>query len=365
MKRLRFIPFVILLFVGLILGAIAPQEVLSAPEDAKPIELIFSTWTPPVKSPDTIVVNNWLDEVEKRTKGKVHFTRHYAGALGRPPDQITLAQQGIADVSFCVASIAGRYPMTILLSLPWLFPSSTVATKVVSQLWLEFPELQRDFPRVKTVAVGTTDVFMPFFVDKVTKMEDMKGMKIRVGGVMDKVVESLGGVPVGMNIVDVYMSLQKGILQGIISGWNTVRAFKFGEVCKNYPVWEGNAMSIFTYSLSMNLNTWNKLPPDVKKVIDELNSGGADSWFAKMSGPIYDKASVGALNFARGKGGEIYKIDKSEIARWIEKTRPVVNKIIKEAEAKGLPAKRLIERTRALSIEYTKGIPDFKINLVK
>jgi len=134
MKKICGILFVTFLFTGMMIGAFAPPESLSAAGEKKPIELVFATWTPPLGSPDTISCNNWLDEIEKRTKGRVHFTRHYAGALGRPPDHLNLAQQGVADITFSVAAVAERYPTIILLSLPWLFPSSTVGTKVVSQL---------------------------------------------------------------------------------------------------------------------------------------------------------------------------------------------------------------------------------------
>ena len=48
----------------------------------------------------------------------------------------------------------------------------------------------------------------------VNKLEDLKGMKIRAGGVLTKVVAALGAVPVSMPMGDVYDAISRGVVRG-------------------------------------------------------------------------------------------------------------------------------------------------------
>lgn len=69
------------------------------------------------------VIDPWIKEVEKRTKGKVKITNFPGSALGKPPEHYDLAVKGLADVASCApAYMPGRFPLSSVIELPFLAP---------------------------------------------------------------------------------------------------------------------------------------------------------------------------------------------------------------------------------------------------
>jgi hypothetical protein len=52
----------------------------------------------------------------------------------------------------------------------------------------------------------------------------------------------------------------------------------------------------------MKWNIWNKLPPDIQKIIEEIGPAGSDCWYAVNSGLDSDKHLDEALDYIRSKG---------------------------------------------------------------
>ena len=73
----------------------------------------------------------WMQEVSKRTGGRVVFEKQTG------EDQASIAR---ADIVRDVPAMGGRYPLLDLVQIPFVFPSSTVGSKVIAQLYAEFPE---------------------------------------------------------------------------------------------------------------------------------------------------------------------------------------------------------------------------------
>ena len=104
---------------------------------------------------------------------------------------------------------------------------------------------------------------------KVTKLEDMAGLKIEsVAGPPTALVEALKAVPIAVRTPDLYMALNAGQIDGMFSGPDSTASYKRYEPCKyqvKIPGFAGAWVAL------MNMNTWNKLPPDIQKIIDQVN----------------------------------------------------------------------------------------------
>jgi TRAP-type transport system periplasmic protein len=130
-------------------------------------------------------------------------------------------------------------------------------------------------------------------------------------------------------------------------------SFKWYEVTKcrtNFPtgIWTSPLMT------SINWNVWNKLPPDVQKIFNDLSGVS----MSKIAGQARDKADdkfYGLITAYDKKAGnpEIYTIPDSEYQRWVKATAPVLDKWMADMEAKGLPAKAIIEDQRSLIKKYS------------
>jgi TRAP-type C4-dicarboxylate transport system substrate-binding protein len=102
---------------------------------------------------------------------------------------------------------------------------------------------------------------------KVRQPSDLKGKKIAVSGTAaSKAMELIGAAPTSMSSSDLYIALQRGTIDATARPLLTGIGRKLYEVLDNVTLVN---MSYFTTLLSINMNTWNKLPPDLQKIIQE------------------------------------------------------------------------------------------------
>jgi len=112
---------------------------------------------------------------------------------------------------------------------------------------------------------------------------DLKGLKIRSGGVASRSFKILGAAPVSMSGSDVYQGLQRGVVDA--AEWTTLTVnYGFGlhEVTKYLimPSYSGGA----TYDWVANLDAWNNLPDDLKEIVEvALNETSYKYWMKEKA----------------------------------------------------------------------------------
>ena len=104
---------------------------------------------------------------------------------------------------------------------------------------------------------------------QVKVLEDLAGLKIRAATPMlTNMVKTLGAIPVSIPAPDTYTALERGTVDGTIFPWEAISSFKIAEVLK-YHVASGLYVApLFTL---MNQKKYDSLPPDLRKVIDDLS----------------------------------------------------------------------------------------------
>ncbi|MBW2065869.1 MAG: TRAP transporter substrate-binding protein [Deltaproteobacteria bacterium] len=347
MKRTRCV-FVAVIFS--LATFITPRADVKAEAKGKPIELRISSWMP-AKSVDTAIAETWIKMVEERTGGRVHFTLYTAGALGSMKDQYDLVIRGVADLAFhTLSNNPGRHPISEVLHLPFVIPSSEVGGKVFWQLYQEFPEIRAEFMEVKVIGLGTIDTWNFHTLRKpIHKMEDLKGLKFRVpGGIASEAVKALGAVPVGIPVPELYLALQKGVVDGTVMGWEGVKSFKIYELLKYYT--DVGGFTTLTQGFFMNKDSFNRLPKDIQKIIgEELGT----RWWAEQKGKLFhDKWAEEGRALARKYGGTIYYLPPEEKKRWVEKILPIRDEWVRKMEAKGVSGRRILNRALELVEKY-------------
>ena len=104
----------------------------------------------------------------------------------------------------------------------------------------------------------------------------------------------------------------------------------------------------------MNWVTWNSLPPDVQKILDELNGRHmaeftADS-FDKVAGIL--KGVIGGIDKKQDK--QYYTVPDSEFSRWKDMVKPVYAGWVERMEKKGLPGKAVFQDAKQLGEKYSQ-----------
>ena len=314
----------------------AEKGVAAAPASGKAIELTFATMYPEDQWM-SYAPAKWAKEVEKRTGGRVKGNMLWGEALGKIKDYPDMVKQGAADFALVGELYSpGRFPTTDVVTLPSLVPSPAVCSDVMYALYYEglLPEL-KDYKLMWFQC--TSPGYLYTSKKKVTKLEDLKGMKLRVDAVLNKVVEGWGASPVSLPTADLYMAMDRGVVDGVVTMPQFVNDFKMAEVTK-YAVAEPLGMR--AWPIIMNLDRWNSLPPDIQVILDRMNDEARYWVLEPHRKGIHDNAELGI---------EVYDLPAEEKARWRQSTAGLGDAWVKDVEAKGFPAQKALELAKWIS----------------
>jgi TRAP-type transport system periplasmic protein len=349
-KRLSSFTLVFCLVAGVLL--FSPTLVLSQTASTdKPIELRLSTFFPVSHCTNQYMIYPLSQELEKATNGKVKITIFPGGTLGKAADHYDMAVRRIADITQGIQGFtAGRFPLTSVGELPFLFPVGMSAQKVNRAMWdlyESIPELQAEYKDVKVLAFYFNEPGNIYTRSKLVKsLDDFKGQKIRSPmPTAAEMLKALGAAPVTMPTGDLYVSLERGSVDGTLFNTANMNDWKLWEVVKYYT---NASFYNLAWFLVMNRDTWNSLPPDIqKKVNDTFNLHAG-----VVVGEGFDKDYVKNIEIAKQKGIEIFTPAADELEKWKQVTLPVHESWVATMESKGLPGKKVLEEAKKLIKKY-------------
>jgi TRAP-type C4-dicarboxylate transport system substrate-binding protein len=211
----------------------------------------------------------WAKTVERRTNGRVAFELTSLPELGfGGAETIRVLKTGVVDVAEVYGGyVAGELPMVEILELPGIFPDPETAKKAV-KAWKPNEAKILD-QKANAVLLGMA--LYPdqaFFSKKPLKaVDDFRGLKVRVHSVaLASLVAGLGGQPLTVAFAEVYTALERGTLDAGITGTKPGFGLRWYEVSK-YLV--GPISMRPHVSLSINKNTWRRLPPEIQQIMKE------------------------------------------------------------------------------------------------
>jgi TRAP-type C4-dicarboxylate transport system substrate-binding protein len=244
----------------------------------------------------------------------------------------------------------GRFPKSEVFELPFSSGKAEPASKAFQEYVQK--NAMDEFKDVKLICVHVHGPGLIHSKDPVTKLEDLRGMKVRGGSrVINIMLEQLGATPVGMPVPAVGEGLSKGVISATTIPWEVVPALKVQQIVKNHTGFSGNTgLYTQTFAVAMNKGAYDKLPPDLKKVID-ANSGQVA---AAVFGRAMDDGDAAGLALARKGGNNIITLDAAETQRWQRAAAGTRAAWYKEVSDKGLDGQKLAAEAEALIAKYSK-----------
>jgi len=297
--------------------------------------LRFSNFFPqPHKN--SLLMEQWCKEVEKRTNGKVKINYYAGGTLTPAPQTYDSVVKGIADIGESVLGYTrGKFPLSEVVDLPLGIKSGLVASRLAEAYYKKFTP--KEFDEVKVMYLHAHGPGIMHTRTPVRKLEDVKGMKIRASGLVTKIVQALGGAPVGTPMGETYDVLSKGVADGAMAPYEALEGWKWGEVIKFSTEDWGAAYTDMMFVV-MNKAKWNSLPPDVQKAIEQVNQ----EWVEKQ-GAVWDEIDKAGKEFTLKRGNQIITLSKQEDARWVQRVRPLLDEYVTAMKAKGLPGSEALK----------------------
>ena len=153
--------------------------------------------------------------------------------------------------------------------------------------------VQELFAQYKThvIKMGDTGGQMGgWYRKEINSVEDLKGLKFRIGGFAGRILAKMGAIPQQIAAGDVYPALEKGTLDAV--EWiapTDDEKFGFVKVAKFYYFpgwWEGGAAG----HCIVNMAKWNELPKYYQAILTSA-AHDAGTWFTAK----YDHSNPAAL----------------------------------------------------------------------
>jgi TRAP-type C4-dicarboxylate transport system substrate-binding protein len=261
-----------------------------------------------------------------------------------------------ADIVRDVPAMSDRYPLLNICQIPFIFPSATVGSKVIAQLYAEFSELRNELSDVKIVGLGIGALMGIFSSQKwgpIRILEDFKGARTRSLTMIDPIIETLGGKPMHVGWFEIPRLLETRELDAAVLGVLPGHMFKLADGAAPYCTIAGKtSITMHPMRTYMKWDSWNKLPSDIQKIIEGIGPSGADCWFAIQSGLDADKHLSEALEYIKLKG-ELIEVNPKELKRWCKLIQSEVDSAVSEVEARVLPARRFYARMIELVDTYS------------
>ncbi len=165
-------------------------------------------------------------------------------------------------------------------------------------------QLMREFFKdynVVNLPCGNTGAQMGGWYRKEIKtVEDLKGLKFRVGGFAGQVLSKLGVVPQQIPAGDIYPALEKGTIDAAewIGPYDDEK-LGFNKVAKHYyyPAWWEGSTQLSAY---VNIAEWNKLPKEYQAILEDACAYAHTDTQAK-----YDVKNPPALKRLIGSGTKL------------------------------------------------------------
>ena len=297
--------------------------------------LTVSSWAPPTHGVNAKLWPTLIGMMEEATGGKVTAQIKYR--LGPPPAQMDLVQDGAADLSWIFHGYqAGRFTATKLIELPGYAGDAEAASVAYWRVHEAHLAAADEHKGVKLIGLMTHGPAHLHSARKVTSLDQVAGMKLRVpGGVGGDAGAALGATGIQVPAPKVYETLASNAADGVVMPFEARKGFKLTEVAQN--VWEmPGGLYRGSFALIMNRETFDGLPEDLRKALDEKVFGEPAS---RMAGTVWDEIDVAGREVTMAAAdNSINPASASDVAAWEAIAAKIRENVLAEIAAKGIDA---------------------------
>ncbi len=292
----------------------------------------------------------WARQVETQSGGRIRIDLFPSMQLGGAPAALfDQARDGVADVVWAVPSLTpGRFPKIEAWELPFV-PSrrALVSSKALDDFGRS--SLMDEFRDVHPICFSCSDRGVLHANRPIRIVEDMKELRLHVQTrFAGDAVRLLGATAVPMPSGQLPLAITEHVIDGCIDPWDMMPALKLNDLLKTHTEFADVSLSSTTYALVMNKAAYDRLPRDLKSVID-ANSGLAA---AGMAGTMWDLQAAAVADMVAQRGDPITTLQPEAVAHWRKAVEPVTDGWLKAMKEQKVDGGKLLASAHALLAKY-------------
>lgn len=280
--------------------------------------------------------------VEERTDHTVNFVEGYSGSIVKVTEVLEGVQDGILDIGgMCFCFEPSNLPLhAFQVMLPFGTMDPVTSLKVAQDVYSKVPYLENIFQDkfnqilLSRIADGGYNLGTSFGWET---LNDLEGQKIAGAGLNLNWLEGAGIVPVQSSLATAYTEMKTNVYEGWImfpSAWVNLKLYEPGPF---YTLIGFGSMT--WHGLTMNLDTYNELPEDVKPILHEVAKE-----FEEQTGTVnaseYDRyiMELRELITVSELPADVRKAWAESLAKWPQS-------VATELDGQGLPASEVLNLT--------------------
>ena len=253
----------------------------------------------------------FAEVVKAKTNGRIDIQVAHSAQLGDDAAMVTAIRTGALDITAnSQGAVAAAVPEYAAYGMPFMFSTPAQAFKL-----LDGPlgkELADKSAEKGMVVLGYWDNGIRHMTNSkrpITKVEDMKGLKMRTppDAVLVDIMQALSADPQQIKFAELYVALQQGVVDGQENPLVNIHASKLYEVQKYLAL----TSHMFQMTpLLISKRTWDRLSEADRKVMQEAATE-ATALQRKLSQEADDKL----LADLKSKGVQVTTVDKAAFAK--------------------------------------------------
>ena len=249
----------------------------------------------------------WLqEELPKRTGGRLTLELATIPELGLTGTEVLrVLKTGLIDVAEVLTGyVASDFPMIEATDLPGVATSYSQSRQLYDAWAASVVAKREDVMGGKTLATFCWGQMYLYTKSPLNSLSDLKGKKIRnFAPAQARYLGALGAEPISMTTSEVYSALQRGVIDGTITGADQVKGMSIHEVVKHIS--NINIAPLGSYIVASR-RSWDKLPVDVQKVLGEIGPELTD-----LGWKLGEDNNQEGLALAREKGMTVDPVAKA------------------------------------------------------
>lgn len=275
----------------------------------------------------------YLDAVTERTGGKVTFNLAHSGMTGTWQEAIEALQLGTNDIVIESIGTLDRYdPLPGIEAFPYLIRDLDHFRKVYyGPMGGELFDAIEEKTGFRIVGAGYRGARKLSASRAVASLEELQGLKLRVPPLKmyRRTWELLGASPVPMPFLEVFTSLQQGVIDGQENPLELIESKKLDEV-QSHVMATDHVIGAMTFIF--DANRFNSFDPELQKILQEEGDKAmlwATEEMVRKEDSYRDKLKERGMTFVQPDLGPFreavapIKEEFPELKEWVERINAV------------------------------------------
>ncbi|MGB8435268.1 MAG: C4-dicarboxylate TRAP transporter substrate-binding protein [Burkholderiales bacterium] len=269
------------------------------------------------------------------SKYRIQWNEAFGGVLYDFNNTLEAVEQGVTDMGWVGALWEpAKLPLqNIMFATPFVTSDEEIAVDVMNKMNDTIPAMKAEWQRYNLVFLGATvsDTYHLFTKFPIKSLDDLNGKKIVAATSHAPWIKAAGATPVSAGLPAFYQMLQTGVADGTLIISTGAFSFKLYEVAPYITIVDLGVTTIGGFAV--NGNTWQKLPPDVKKVLAKLGREYSTVHAKEVKARVQS-----SLDKMVAAGSKMSTLSEADRKRWIAAMPNIAKEFVETNSAKGVPA---------------------------